>query len=119
MAIQFENNAHAHSFRAAHEKAYFMQLGSVTTLHPMMIVASTVFLGLSIAAFAALSSKVSPEVGFTAILALCLAGFLASAVMMFAAASAAKKMLSALVQSDFAEVEAAGLFKIQTKAVKK
>ena len=118
MKTYINNNAQAHLFRAKHEKAYFMMLGSATTLHPMMITASTVFLGLSIAAFAALGGKVSPEVGFTAILVLCFAGFVASAGLMFAAASRARKLLSALRQPDFADVEAAGIFKIQTKAVK-
>jgi hypothetical protein len=118
MSTYIENNAQAHSFRAKHEKAYFMQVGASTMLHQLAIVVSTVSLVLAMIAAATLWGGIPTVVGLLVIFILCAILFVVAAFTMLAASKQAHRLLSALTQSDFADVEAAGIFRVQTKVVK-
>lgn len=119
MVPTVNNNAQAHSLRANYPKAYFMQLGSITTIHPLSAFIATSYLGLAIASYAGLRGSVTPAMAFTAILGVSTILFIVWLGMMFAAADRVKKMMSAVRPSDIPEIGVAGICKVQPKVVKK
>ena len=119
MLPTINNNAQAHSLRLNHEKAYFMQLGSVTTIHPTATFIATSYLGLAIAALAGMMGHVTPAMAFTAILGVSTILFIAWAGVMLVAADRVKKIMSAVQPSDIPEMKMAGIFKVNVKVVKK
>lgn len=119
MLPTINNNAQAYSLRLEHEKAYFIQVGSVTTLHPTATFIATSYLGLAIAALAGMMGHVTPAMAFTAILGVSTILFIAWAGVMLVAADRIKKIMSAVQPSDIPEMKTAGIFKVNVKVVKK